>query len=172
MRGPRPTPQEACGVAFSLLPSHFSLKKRNPGSRSTPGWSGRTTPPSNAAHGHNLCQRASGFRTDPARQVDRGFQIVTPTLAAGHHCNQPWRCCFLRRGSPLCPPHPNTRDYLHLILSAQLILCSCVHSVRCIRCRDGCTPSYRIRRSLPKRDVASESAAVRRRKTSLVLAAP
>ncbi len=90
---------------------------KNPGGRSTPGWSGRTTPPSNAAHGHNLCQRASGFRTDPARQVDRGFQIVTPTLAAGHHCNQPWRCYFLGRSSPLCPPHPNTRDYHHLILS-------------------------------------------------------
>ncbi len=117
MKGPHATPP-----CVAEGPSHFSpltshCKKENPGGRSTPGWSGRTTPPSNAAHGHNLCQRASGFRTDPARQVDRGFQIATPTLAAGHHCNQPWCCYFLGRSSPLCLPHPNTRDYHHLILS-------------------------------------------------------
>ena len=172
MKGPHATPP-----CVAEGPSHFSpltshCKKENPGGRSTPGWSGRTTPPSNAAHGHNLCQRASGFRTDPARQVDRGFQIATPTLAAGHHCNQPWCCYFLGRSSPLCLPHPNTRDYHHLILSCTTRSVSCVHSVRCICRRDGCTLNYRIRRTLPRREVASESAAVPRRKTNLVLAAP
>ena len=109
------------GVAFmnarSLLSAPCSPKRETRGAKApragVAGRRRRQTPRTATIY----FQRASGLRTDPARQVDRGFQIVTPTLAAGHHCHQPWRCCFFGRSSPLCPPHPNTRDHYHLILS-------------------------------------------------------
>ena len=70
---------------------------------------------------------------------------------------------------------PSSSEYPRLPSFDPLLhnsFCSCVHSVRCICSRDGCTLNYRIRRILPRREVASESAAVPRRKTNLVLAAP
>ena len=75
-------------------------------------------------------------------------------------------------GSSVLSEYPQLRPIDPFLTSQSLF--SLFHPIRCARPKKGCRlqESYLIRRILPSRDVANESAAAPRRKTSLVLAPP